>query len=129
MTTRRRPRMKRWPLLLDDLTRRNLDIRAAAHGVKRPVFVRALINGHRPGADPGSLAAQADAWWDSRSPERRISIWRNHASAATREAHEPDDQLTIFDSQEAQVGTEPAQNRSHTTGTPAAGAPDGQAAL
>lgn len=115
MTARRRPQMRRWVLRLDEVSRRNLDLRAAAHGVKRPVFVRALINGHRPGAEPGSLAAQADAWWDSRSPERRISIWRNHATTSAREAAEHDDQLSIFDPEEEPVGPEAAQNRSLAT--------------
>lgn len=88
--------MRPWKLLLDERTARNLQIRAAAHGVKRPVFVRALINAERPGADPGSEAALADAWWDSRSPKRRAAIWRNHASTSGDDTV-PEDQLTIFD--------------------------------
>jgi hypothetical protein len=74
--------MRPWRILLDKATRRNLDVKSKAHGVSRPDFVRALINGHRPGAVPGSPAALADAWWDSRTPARRVSIWRNHATTS-----------------------------------------------
>lgn len=75
--------MKPWKLGLDAETERNLNLRAKAHRVSRPVFVRALINGHRPGAVAGTEVALADAWWDARSPSRRVSIWRNHAAATT----------------------------------------------
>lgn len=94
--TLRRARMRRWPMGLDPRTEANLRLKASAHGVSRPAYVRALINGERPGAAPGSEAALADAWWDSRSPKRRAAIWRNHANAAAAEGA-PEDQLTIFD--------------------------------
>lgn len=93
-----RTRMRRWTMGLDPRTETALRIKAAAHGVTRPAFVRSLINGDRPGATPGSDAALADAWWDTRSPTRRVSIWRNHASVTDDEP--PADQLTIFDSEE-----------------------------
>lgn len=94
---RRRPKMRRWVLRLDERTDRRLRLRAAAHGVSMAVYVRALINGERPGAEPGSAAAQADAWWDSRSPKRRVAIYRNHVTASSRGDDSDDDQLTIFD--------------------------------
>lgn len=93
----RRERMRRWMLGLDPRTARNLTLKAAAHGVTRPVYVRSLINGERPGALPGSQAALADAWWDSRSPARRAAIWRNHAATAESADPTPADQMTIFD--------------------------------
>lgn len=74
--------MKPWKLGLDAETERNLNLKAKAHRVSRPVLVRALINGTRPGAVKGSDVALADAWWDSRSPSRRVNIWRNHVAAA-----------------------------------------------
>lgn len=91
--------MKRWVLGLDPVTEANLALRAKAHGVSRPEYVRALINGQRPGAQPGSLVAKADAWWDHRSPSRRVSIWRNHAAATTNgsEASQGVGQLSIED--------------------------------
>lgn len=88
--------MKPWKLLLDDRTARNLRQRAAAHGVSRPVWVRSLINAELPGSKPGSDVALADAWWASRSPARRASIWRNHAAATALE-DTTGDQLTILD--------------------------------
>lgn len=86
---------------LNAAERATLAARAAAHGVSRPAYIRALIMGHRPGAEPGTAAAAADAWWDSRSPARRISIHRNHASAGTVEPDELGGQTTIFDVEEA----------------------------
>lgn len=94
-----RPRLIRRAFGLDPATDRLLTVKARAHGVSRAAYVRAAINGHRPGADPGSPAALADAWWDSRKPSRRAAIHRNHA-AAPAEDDRPDDQLTIFDAQE-----------------------------
>lgn len=89
--------MTRWALHLDAESRANLALRARAHGVTRPAYVRALINGRRPGAEPGSEAALADRWWDSRSPSRRVSIWRNHAAAGTNDLAEESGQLSIDD--------------------------------
>lgn len=75
-----RPKRRRWPVLLSAEEWARLTARAAAHRVSRPDFVRSLISGHHPGAQPGTEAAAADAWWDSRSPNRRVAIWRNHTS-------------------------------------------------
>jgi hypothetical protein len=102
----RTPRAPRVRLLqrrfgLDPETDRLLTIKARAHGVSRAAFVRAAINGSRPGAEPGSLAAAADQWWDSRTPTRRAAIYRNHANAAA-EQEVPADQLTIFDAEETE---------------------------
>lgn len=94
-----RARMTPWKLLLDPRTKQNLRLRSAAHGVYRSVFVRSLINGERPGSEPGSLAAMADAWWDSRSPGRRIAIYRNHVSSLV-DTDDPADQPSIFDAEE-----------------------------
>lgn len=83
---------------LDPETDRLLTLKASAHGVSRAAFVRAAINGSRPGAEPGTMAARADAWWDSRTPKRRAAIWRNHTTTTTDGADEhPEDQSTIFD--------------------------------
>jgi hypothetical protein len=92
----RRPPMRPFRLLLDPVTRSRLRSRAKAHGVTQSAFLRALINNHRPGATPGSDVAAADAWWDSRSPARRVSIHRNHAARASVDDGNAD-QLTIFD--------------------------------
>jgi len=93
---RRRERMLPWKLYLDTRTRRNLALRAASHGVTRPDYVRALINGDLPGSKPGTDVALADAWWASRKPARRESIWRNHSTASSIE-DASGDQLTIED--------------------------------
>jgi hypothetical protein len=92
-----RERRLRWPIGLNAVERATLTARAAAHGVSRPAYVRALIMGHRPGAEPGTAVAAADAWWDSRSPSRRVSIHRNHAAGATVGPDEDGDQPTIFE--------------------------------
>lgn len=96
MSAPKKPRMKRWSLGLDARTMRNLNMKAKAHGVSRPEYVRALINNERPGAI--GETALADRWWDSRTPKRRAAIWRNHAAteAATHKAP-PRDQTTIYD--------------------------------
>lgn len=99
MTARRRtprPRRKRWPLGLSEAEWKTLTIKARAHGVSRPEYVRALINGDRPGAAPGSDAAKADTWWDSRKPSRRAAIWRNHQKKDAVEDH-LEDHPTIYD--------------------------------
>lgn len=96
-----RERRLRWVLGLNAAERATLAARAAAHGVSRPAYVRALIMGHRPGAEPGTAAAAADAWWDSRSPSRRVSIHRNHASGAGVDEEHHGDQATIFDVEES----------------------------
>lgn len=95
MSRRGRQRMRPWKIGLDPRTRANLDRKARAHGVSRPAYVRSLINGERPGAEPGTTVALADSWWDSRTPARRVSIFRNHANAP--EKAKPDDQLSIDD--------------------------------
>lgn len=74
-----------------------LTTRARAHGVTRPDLVRSLIMGSRPGSNPGTEVGMADAWWDSRKPNRRVSIWRNHSTLAADGAGPSDDDLTLFD--------------------------------
>lgn len=95
--------MHRFPLGLDSETRRNLRDRAKAHGVSQSAYVRALINGHRPGAEPGTEAAIADSWYDSRPPARRVSVAKNHAPhlfTAAEESAEAE-QLTMFDGEDS----------------------------
>lgn len=70
---------RRFSLTLDDAQRARLRARAKAHGVNMSKYLRALIDGHRPGAEPGSDAAAADRWYDSRSPARRVAVARYHA--------------------------------------------------
>lgn len=93
---RRRPGLKRRAFDFDEATLANLRMKAKAHGVSQVEFVRAQINGTRPGARPGSLAAAADRWWDTRKPARRISVWQNHATTKESDA-EDDAQLTFED--------------------------------
>lgn len=76
----KRPRMRRRVFYLDAATAANLAAQAASHKVSQGAIVRARINGHRPGAEPGTAAAAADSWWDSRTPKRRVSIFRNHST-------------------------------------------------
>lgn len=92
---RRRSRMRKFPVGLDPETAAKLRRDAAAHGVSQAEYVRSLINQRRPGAKPGTVAAAADAWWDSRSPKRRISVYRNHCAANDDETDPY--QLTIFE--------------------------------
>lgn len=95
MSARRR-RLRPWKVGLDARTEANLQAKAKAHGVSRPEYVRALINAERPGARPGSEVALADAWWDSRGPARRVSVWRNHTSGGEL-VDEDQGQATIFE--------------------------------
>jgi hypothetical protein len=91
-----RTRRRRRAFDLDDATLTNLRVKAKAHGVTQVEYVRSLINGTRPGDVPGSLAAQASHWWDTRKPDRRVSVWQNHASVKDTLA-EDDAQLTFED--------------------------------
>lgn len=88
--------MRRRVFYLDAATEAMLREQAKRHSVSQGAIVRARINGYRPGAEPGSDAAKADAWWDSRSASRRVSIFRNHARAREDDPV-PTDQLCIFD--------------------------------
>lgn len=94
----KRSKMRRRVFYLDAATESLLREQAKRHGVSQGAIVRARVTGARPGATPGSVVAQADAWWDSRGPSRRVSVWRNHSSA--REAAEDDalaGQAPLFD--------------------------------
>lgn len=99
--THRRPRMKPWRLLLDPFTARELEVRAAAHGVTRPAYARAAITGRRPGGMPGQPAAAADTWWDHLSPSRRAQV-HGWLTAGRGLDQDPDtDQLAMFNTEEA----------------------------
>lgn len=88
--------MRRRVFYLDREAEALLAEQVKAHGVSPGAIVRARIKGHRPGAEPGSAAAAADAWWDSRAPKRRVSIFRNHA-AVKDDTDDHQGQATIFD--------------------------------
>ncbi len=70
-----RPRLKPWTLRLDAATERELNVRAAAHGVSRPEYARSAIAGTRPGGRKGQVAGVADAWWDNLPPSRRAQVY------------------------------------------------------
>lgn len=88
--------MKRRVFYLDAATEAALREQARRHGVTQGAIVRARITGARPGATPGSDAAKADHWWDSRAPKRRVSIYRNHVADHSDTDHDAE-QPTIFD--------------------------------
>lgn len=91
--------MRRRVFYLDAATEAALRAQAKAHGVSQGAIVRARVNGHRPGAEPGNAAAAADLWWDTRTPARRVSIYRNHSTV--REPDAPDAaQLPMIDLEE-----------------------------
>lgn len=94
-----RPRLRPRSFGFDAATDRLLRLKAKAHGVSQAAFVRAAVSGQRPGAEPGSIAAAADTWWDSRTPTRRAAIFRNHASVPANN-DSPDDQLAFFDAKD-----------------------------
>lgn len=71
----------RFTLTLDQETRDALRARARAHKTTQAGFLRAAINGCRPGGGRGDTAASADAWWDSLPASRRAGI---HAWVAQR---------------------------------------------
>lgn len=89
--------MKRRVFYLDAETEADLRAQAKAHGVSQGEIVRSRISGRRPGATPGSEAAAADHWWDTRTPSRRVSIHRNHAAGASVDPPGDEHQLTIFE--------------------------------
>jgi hypothetical protein len=91
----RRTKTRRRAFDLDDATLVNLRIKAKAHGVSQVEFIRAAINGTRPGAKPGSLVAKADHWWDTRKPSRRVSVYENHSS--DKDADTVDDAQLTFE--------------------------------
>ena len=91
----KRPKMRRRTYYADDATAARIRAQARAHGVSESAWIRSLAAGHRAGAEPGNDAAAADAWWDSRKPARRVSIFRNHSAA--RDDVDDKHQLTIFD--------------------------------
>lgn len=92
--------MRRKAHYFDAATDSRLRAQAKAHGVSQSAWLRALINGHRAGAEPGTAAAEADHWWDTRSPSRRVSIYRNKAGERADDPTDHD-QLTIFERENA----------------------------
>lgn len=88
--------MRRRVFYLDAEAEALLAKQAKAHGVSQGAIVRARIKGHRPGSEPGSAAAAADHWWDTRPPKRRVSIHRNKAGVKD-DTGDHQGQATIFD--------------------------------
>lgn len=87
--------MRRWTLLLDPFTDRELRTRSRAHGVSMAAYARAAITGRRPGGMPGQPADAADHWWDHLSPSRRAQV-HSWVASASRGSSTPDpSQLTI----------------------------------
>ena len=80
-----------------------LKAKARAHGVSEAEYVRSVLSGRLPGAGAGTDAALADRWWASRQSRRRVSIWRNHATAPT-ELEQAPGQMTIFDRTDQEEG-------------------------
>lgn len=88
--------MRRRVFYLDAETEAALRAQAKAHGVSMGEIVRSRVRGVRPGATPGSEAAAADQWWDTRPPTRRVSVWRNHNTVRDETPGDPH-QVPLFE--------------------------------
>lgn len=97
---RRKPRVRRISVTLDERTHAELRSRARAHRVSQAAYVRAVICGDRPGGGPNEVAGPADRWWDSLQPDRRAGIFQWITQRRVSDRVDENEQWPLFESTE-----------------------------